>query len=227
MKLQKIGGFASVVLALVNIAYYILDRYFMFTAVDKGSGNEAVMMITAYRTSTVAFNVFYATWIVGSITYLLIAYALQERMQAKATHWMRLAVIAASVTSALNLTAFISGFLRYRLLAGTGDLSAYRSALKMFDFLTLTSVHTWGWALVLIGCAALITRALPRLLSWFILVDGIIELTTFVFFGTSFELPLWYADMVMIIVSMMWLGVVLWREHEPNQAKILAAAGIE
>jgi hypothetical protein len=221
MKLQKLGGWAAIISAFAGIASFVLIQTIMYQGVDRGPGTDIdpAKMMGAYHASPMAFRVFYILGVVSVIVGLLIALALQERMQSKAPHLMRLAVIAASASSALGLTACISGFLRYTLIAGTGDASAYRSALVMFTCFTLTATNIWGWVLLLIGYSALRTRALPKILSYVILVDGIIEILQFVTFRTSLDAPMGFADFVLVPMSMVWLGVVLIRKPLPILAQ--------
>lgn len=110
MKLQKHGGYASIVSACVAITIIILLSL-MFQGPQGGLDiYDPVKMIDNYRASATSFKACYILDILGAIVTLIIAIALEERMKADAPNLMRVAVIAASAYSVLVITASIGGF---------------------------------------------------------------------------------------------------------------------
>jgi len=222
MKLQKLGGYASIVLVLVGMASIAMLTIAFRGFTGSGDSLDPAKMKAAYEASPIAFHSYYVLGILGGILVLIIALAIQERMQAKASNLMRFAVIAASACSALSLTTMISGFLRYKLLAETGDLSAYRSALVLYTCLGTAAENAWGWALLLIGLAGLSTLVWPRVLSWLILVSGIVSIIGFAMPTIPGAAGMVIDGIVVLLemVSMIWLGVVLIRKPESIAAQL-------
>jgi hypothetical protein len=130
----------------------------------------------------------------NGILTLLVALALYERMKAKAPNLMRVAIIAASAFFAIILITAMTAFLR-NILIGTKDISAFRALAVLHYSFGGTAIAIWGFGLVLIGIAALKTRALPTMLSYILLVPGV--------------------ALLLSPISMVWLGVVLLGNPEP------------
>ena len=209
MKLQKLGGYASIALVCMSIAALgilipILRRLDIFDPVE---------MITAYQTSAIAFWVYYVLNILSGVLILLVVLVLQERMHANAPQLMRLAVIAASVYFALSLTTEMTGIYRNVLLAPTKDVSAFRAFCVLHECLFGAAVNAWGWGFLFIGLAALRTRALPRILGCIILACAIVAIIQFAFVGSNLWLGLWQ---LLRFISLVWLGVVLLGRPEPG-----------
>jgi len=174
-------------------------------------------MIAAYQKSTLAFWAYYLIGMFVGILTILVALSLHERMRVKAPNRMRLAVIAVSAYSVLFITAMIGGFFRNIVLMGTNDLSAFRVFLVLHEFLGSSAISLLGWGFLLIGWAALTTRALPRTLSCVILAYGIASIIQFVFTIAKFQVgSAIYALLGLIVFS--WLGVILIRKPEASTA---------
>jgi hypothetical protein len=217
MKLQKLGGYASIVLFCVSIGMGV-----MLTIIFGGFASlldifDPAKMIAAYQDSFVAFWVYYILGILSGILTLFIVFALNERMQAKAPNLMRLAVIAASAYSALFVTTMIGGFFRNILLMGMNDASAFRAFLVLHEFLDNAATSMLGWGLLLIGATAISTRLLPRLLSYAILVFGIMSILKFAFTVSQFQIGL-AINVLLALIVFVWLGVVLLRKPESSVA---------
>jgi hypothetical protein len=63
----------------------------------------------------------------------------------------------------------------------------------------------WGWVLLLIGWAALRTKGLPRILSYFFVLRGVVMILEFA------VQPLIIIALLLGIVFWPWLGIVLLR----------------
>jgi hypothetical protein len=209
MKMQKLGGYASIVFVLVSIVRFSLDIQMFrgFTGLDS---YDPAKMMAAYQASPILFWTFYVLGMLNGILVILVALALQERMQSKAPNLTRLVVIAASIYAALLLTNQIGGVFRNVVVAATKDDSAYRAFLLLHGCLGRAASNAWGWGLLLIGWAALRTRALPRILGYIILVYGIVGIMRF---ATT---QLTYVYALLSLVSMGWLGIVLLRKPEAS-----------
>lgn len=217
MKLQRLGGYACMLLVLVEIAsgLILLSIFRGFTGLDI---YDPVKMIAAYQGSTSLFWAFYILGMLNGILTLLIVLALRERMLAKAPTMMLLAVIAASVFSALSITGMIGGFFRNILLAQMNDMSAFRAFLVLHEFFFSAAASALGWALLMIGCAAIRTRELPRTLAYAILPFSIFIIIQFGFTVSQFQLGSSIASFLWLIVFV-WLGVVLLRKWQPKPAQ--------
>ncbi len=212
MKLQKIGGYASIVLVCVVVTAAIgaLSVYSRYGFAEPGARFNPANVMTLYADSPIGTRLFSLIGILIGILLLLIALALQERMEAKAPHLMCLAVIAASVSCALYLTITISSTISLASMAGARDISVYRVALVIFSGLRSAASHAWGWALLLSGCAALRTHALPRSLSCIILLCGVMTIIQYIL--PPFPNPFGLMVALLFAIGMLWLGVVLIRK---------------
>ena len=211
MKLQKLGGYASIILACITIiCVIIVVRTFQgLTGLDI---YDPVKMIAAYQTSTTAFCAFYILGILAAILTPLPVLALEERMQTDAPLLMRLAVIAAFIFSALYLTAMIGGFFRNELLATTNDMSAFRAFLVMHELLGSAAGNALGWGFLLSGWTAIRSRKLPQILGYIIILLGIGNVFGFAFTVSQFNLGIIILQLLNLIV-LVWLGIVFLRKN--------------
>jgi hypothetical protein len=140
-----------------------------------------------------------------SIAFILIVLALRERMQASAPNLMRIAVIGVSITSALSLAAGLIGIVGMPSIVSAKDASAFRAVMAMFFGLITAADHALGWALLLSGWAALKTARLPKILSYVLVIKGVVMILEFT------AQPLMLVGMLLGIVFWPWLGIVLLR----------------
>jgi hypothetical protein len=217
MRLQKLGGWTAIGLVFVSIASAaLLSRIGPhigptdFAAISL----DPAKMAAAYAALPVVFNALLPLSILRGICALLIALALRERMQADAPVLMRLSVIAASACAAMLSIVAIAAMLGHTSFAGSMDMSAYRAFLVMLNGINGTAINIFGWELLIIGWAALNTKALPRILNCFILAAGIVHFVQFTFVHPS----VMAARGIFAGISMIWLAVVLLRNPEPVTA---------
>jgi hypothetical protein len=216
MKLQKLGGYAAIVLVCFNIAMVgILAT--LFSGIAGLDIYDPTKMMAIYHASTASFWTYYVLSILTGILTLLVAVALQERMQATAPNLMRLAVIAVSIFFALALSAEMSGIYRNVIVAQTNDSSSFRVFLVLHEYLYFAGVSALGWGLLLIGCAALRTGALPKMLGYIILVYGLLSISQFAFSisQVAVGLGVWF---LVGLIAFVWLGVTLLRKEQPQPA---------
>ena len=216
MELQKLGGYASIILVCFNIAMMgILVT--LFSDVAGLDVYDPAKMMAIYHASTASFWTYYVLSIFTGILTLLVAVALQERMQATAPNLMRLAVIAVSIFFAFTLSAEMSGIYRNSIVAQTNDLSSFRVFLVLHEYLYFAGLSALGWGFLLIGCAALRTGALPKMLGYVLLVYGIFSISQFAFSISQIAIGLGVWFLVGFIVFV-WLGVILLAKEQPQTA---------
>jgi hypothetical protein len=210
MKLQKLGGYASIVLVCI----YIVSAIIVIPVLQGITGldiYDPVKMSDAYQASPMAFLIYYILGILIAILTLLVFLALEERMRTDAPHLMRLSVISASAYSALYITAMIGGFFRNVLVSATNDMSTFRTFLVFHEFLSTAAISVLGWGLLLIGWATIRTRILPLILGYIIFIFGIWAIILFAFVASQFTFGIYIYALLSLIVFT-WLGVVLLRK---------------
>jgi hypothetical protein len=214
MKLQKLGGYASVVMICALIVGGIIEALTLpGLGLTGAGGSDPLKVMAAYDTSPTVFRVLQPINILLPIYMVLIALVLQERMRAGAPYLMRLAVIAASIASALLLAEILASTPGLISISSTKDISAYRAFRATIDGLASAGVNAWGWAALLIGCAAIRTRALPRILRYIILLNGVATIITFA------VAQAYVVGLLLFLISVVWLGVALLRKPEPIAAQ--------
>jgi hypothetical protein len=148
-----------------------------------------------------------------SIASILLIFALRERMETGAPNLMRMAVIGVSITAVLWVAQGLVNIVGMPSIVSANDASAFRAAMAIFASLGAAADFTLGWALLLIGCAALGTKGLPRTLSYFALLKGVVMIIDFA------VQPLMLVGMVLGIIFYPWLGIVLLTSTDPQQQR--------
>lgn len=207
MRAQKLGGFASIVSAFTIVIFLVIVGLVFprLGLVGPSDRMDPLKGIAAESASPIAFLILNLDLVLCGIAFIVIVLALRERMEAKVPNVMKLAVIGVSIASALWLA---SGFLAIVGIPSTvsvKDASAYRALIGVWFGLVVAGDHAVGWALLLIGWAALKTRDLPRILSYLSVIVGIVFMLDFA------AKPLMPASLVLCILWNLWLGVVLLR----------------
>jgi hypothetical protein len=207
MKLQKVGGFGSIGSAFI-IAIFLVIVGLVFPRlglVGPSDRMDPIKGIAAESASRITFFLLNLVLILCGIAFVLIILALRERMQANAPNVMRLALIGVSIAFALWLASGLIGIVGMRPIVSAKDASAYRALMGVWFGLVLAGDHAVGWALLLIGWAALKIRALPRILSYLSVLVGIVFILDFA------AKPLMPVSLFLCILWNVWLGVVLLR----------------
>jgi len=207
MKLQKIGGVGSIGLACL-CAIYLVFFFLVFPSLGLVGPNDwidPVKGIAAGSASPISFFLFNLESILFSIAFVLIVLALLERMQASAPNLMRIVVIGVSIACALWLAAALIDIVAKPSIISAKDASAFRVAMGVVLGLYIAGDHALGWVLLLIAWAALKTRGLPRILSYLLVLSGILGILEFA------AQPLMFVLILMGIIWGPWLGVVLLR----------------
>jgi hypothetical protein len=207
MKLQKVGGFGSIGSAFI-IAIFLVIVGLVFPRlglVGPSDRMDPIKGIAAESASPITFFLLNLVLILCGIAFVLIILALRERMQANAPNVMRLALIGVSIAFALWLASGLIGIVGMRPIVSAKDASAYRALMGVYFGLVIAGDHAVGWALLLIGWAALKIRALPRILSYLSVLVGIVFILDFA------AKPLMPVSLFLCILWNVWLGVVLLR----------------
>lgn len=207
MKLQKLGGFGSIGSAFI-VAIFLVIVGFVFPRLGllgPSDRMDPIKGIVAESASPITFFLLNLILILCGIAFVLIILALRERMQANAPNVMRLAVIGVSIACALWLASGLIGIVGMRPIVSVKDASAYRALMGVWFGLVIGGDHAVGWALLLIGWAALKTRGLPRILSYLSVLVGIVFILDFA------AKPLMPVSLLLCILWNVWLGVVLLR----------------
>jgi hypothetical protein len=126
-------------------------------------------------------------------------------MQASAPNLMQVVVIGASIACALWIAYGLVGIVGTLSIASAKDYSAYRAVLALLSGLSLGGDGALGWALLLVGWAALKNKGLPRILSYLCVIKGVVMILEF---GRA---PAIVAGMLLGLVVYPWLGIVLLR----------------
>lgn len=99
-----------------------------------------------YSGSTAKVQLLMPFGILLGILYLLIALALQARMQSKAPNLMRLLVIAASIAAAMRLCGTMLSVRGIAAMLKAPDLSIYGPFLVVQSGLNTAAENAWNWA---------------------------------------------------------------------------------
>lgn len=196
MTMQKWGGLASVLLAFT----FVVPRW--------------IYLVGDLRTALGPFAYGLADLMFGPVCAACLAVAflaLRERMGDRAPRQMSLALLAAALAAAMFVAAAFVRSANREYLSARPDLPDDLATTLLLTWTTVVSSmiatgwHFLGWALVLAGWAAWVTRRLPRGLSALYGLAGAVSLFAYL-------LP----DMVALAAALgvlvgIWQGIVLWR----------------
>jgi hypothetical protein len=211
--LQRLGGFAAITQGFLLIVLLVCF-FVLFPAIGAVVPNEMDLpstILEGLKTNRIGLAVASSAGIISAIIILLIALAVRDRFGDAAANHFRLAIPAASIASAFFFLDAIIAFTAYPHLANLYSpdrqdiIAAYR-AILLIDYGTFYSyLFSSGAFTLLVGAAGLKTNGLPKGLSYFLMIAGLIGMTTFV-------IPiLQFVGVVMAIVWGFWLGIVLIR----------------
>ncbi len=218
---QKVGGYAAVIQGLGFVALLLVIFGFELPQ-GLGPGADPAKVVAVEASSPTPFYFLNLLLMLFGITLILLVLALRDRMQDGAPHRMRLAVIAASICSALFLANGVMSFTGYPPIVALPDtaaaVSAQRSLNAVTNGLLLAGIFAAGWSNLMWGWAALSTKALPTWLIYLTLLAGVVAVLTFVVPILGLVGP------VLNVVWSLWLGYVLLREPAPMTASSMTRA---
>jgi hypothetical protein len=214
MKLQRLGGYASICSMVVMIIIFFLN---FLKAKRFGALSDPRQAMVAYSDTRLYDNILNVLLIVVYALCLIFVLALYERMQDNARFLSLLALISASAGTVIKIALAVIGTVSMGIIAQAGDVSAFKTFSAMMAGVNLTGGHLFGWAFLFLGFAAIKTRAFSRALSWLLLINGIVWLPAFMFTAL---IPLVY----LVNIGGVWIGIVLLREKQPVTAARQVAA---
>jgi hypothetical protein len=206
--IQKIGAFASLAFGTSFIVLLGLLITIASQGYTPGSGNNPERALEFAGSSPIPY-IIYLLYAMFAILMANIVLAITELLKSDAPTQMRLATIATSATSVLFLAYAMLGYVGeptliaiYRQDAALGT-AAYIATRVVSNALNTGAIFASGWAVLLIGLAALGTRKLPKLLAWLLVLAGVLAVLAFLIPVFALLAPFLY------ILWSIWLGIVL------------------
>ena len=201
--MQKIGGYAALVTGVQFLAILVIQFGVLAPLGVTGPTTPADQVLAAATSSTAPFLTLNLITALFSLTLLLGALAVRERLQAGAPTRMRLALIGASIGSAMFLASGIVSFTGFPAVVAANDGSAFRSFDAITTGLTVAGIFAFGWTAFLWASAGLSTKGLPTALNYVLILAGVMAVLTFL-------IPIFgLLGVVVNVIWAFWLGVVL------------------
>jgi hypothetical protein len=211
--LQKVGGYATLATGVLFVAILVLQFGVLAPLGVAGPDTPADKVLAAAAKSTAPFLILDLITTAFSLTLVLGALAIRERLQAGAPNRMRIAVIAASVGSALFLASGITSFSGFPPIVAANDLAAFRIMNAVTQGLINAAIFAFGWTALLWAWAGLSTKELPTLLCYVLLLAGVVAVLSFI-------IPIFgLLGVVINVVWAFWLGYVLLMQPAPVGAQ--------
>ncbi len=203
--LRRAGGYAAILLTLQFVATLVILFVFLAPQGYAGATTPVDTLLAIYRTQPAQFAIASLIALLQGPTIILTTLGVRDIMQGGAPTRMRLAVIAASIASALFLAGGMVAYGGIPPIAAANDAPAFRALTALVYWLDNAAVFAAGWWLLLLGWAGLSTQRLPMLLSWLLLGSGVIAILAFL-------IPILGLLVVLLnVIWSIWLGVVLLR----------------
>ena len=201
--MQKAGAYAVLVTGVQFVAILIIQFGVLAPLGVAGPTTPPEKILAVATNSTTPFLIQFLITGLFSITLLLGALAVRERLQAGAPTRMRLAVIAASIGSALFLANGITSFTGFPSIVAANDASAFRALDAVANGLIVAAIFAFGWVALLWGWAGLSTKGLPTGLNYVLILAGVIAVLAFI-------IPIFgLLGVVVNVIWAFWLGFVL------------------
>ena len=178
--LQKVGGYAALVTGVQFVAILVIQIGVLAPLGVAAPTTPPDNVLAVAANSAAPFLILNLITALFSITLLLGALAVRERLQAAAPDRMRLAVIAASIGSALFLASGITSFTGFPPIVAANDASAFRTLDAVTNGLIVSAIFAFGWVALLWGSAGLSTKGLPTGLNYVLLLAGAIAVLAFI-----------------------------------------------
>ena len=219
---STIGGVAALALSGLFVALLLLLAVVLpAQGFGPGTLNDPARGVPFVATSVLPL-VLALIYLGTAVVFVPLMLALDDRLRATAPTLRQAAVVAGLIASGL--------FLAYGMIAVVGNptvVSIYQqdAALGGAVYLALRvtanalnagALFAAGWAIALVGWAALRGGGLPKGLSWIMLLGGSSMILSFALLSVGLVgvllAPIWSG----------WLGVVLLREHARQSGTELA-----
>ena len=207
MKLQKLGGYASIILICVIVVIRGISAKLGLPL--RYTDVSPTELMTAFETYPIFIRIARLTSFLAAIYLVLITLVLKERMQSDAKNLMSFAIIAASIASTLELTGGTILVSSMEAMTAAKEILSYTLLVGIMEGISYAKGYAWGFALLLTGIAAVKTLVLPKILSYIILIYGICHIITF------YVKPAGIVGMLFPIIFL-WLGIYLLWKPEPD-----------
>jgi hypothetical protein len=218
MKLQRLGGYA----AIASVCAILVSLALVFLRLQRiGDLNDPIQAMSAMSSSPAEFYFNNVLVMVMSILLMIVIFALNERMQADAPNLTRMAIIAASIATALGILSAVARTYAIELIVPTNDVSAYRAFDAITTSIWSASGSASGWAGLLTGCAVLKTRTFQKTPAWLIIWGGL--------FWVRIPFPVNIGNIGIIAwllwcMSILWFGIEMLRHKQPQSGLEAMAA---
>ena len=206
MKLQRLGGYAAIASMCVYTVIIVIWSLGLSRYPEINEPIKAMTVIPAIQGGLYTFCLLY---VVCGLLSLILALALHERMQSKAPYLTRLLLIAVATSIVMQMASSVIWIRQGVEIAQAQDISALRALMAITDSLHSTAAHLLAWFYLLSGCAIIRTRALSRVLGWWLFVAGILWLP-------SFAVSQLDGTVLLICVGIVWTGIALLRGKQPQ-----------
>jgi hypothetical protein len=204
MKLQRLGGYAAIASICV---YIVLIAFANLRLKHFGDLSDPLKAMAARSAASADFYVINLLYIVSYLFWLILTFALHERMQTNAPHLTRFALIAASAGTAAAIIEAMISTKGIGMILPTQDVSAYRALEAIIAGLNYMEGHAYGWVCLLIGCAVLKTRAFSKIPGWLFLLAGALWIPR-----SSIPTGLGFLSLIswlFCFISIVWFGIAM------------------
>ena len=204
--MQRLGGYASLLTGLGFFGIMVIDFAILAPQGFAGPDTPAEEVMALAAKSATPFQLLDFITMLFSITFILAALAVRERLGDSAPNQMLMALIAASIASALFIAIGAIDFNSTPSIAAANDVSAFRASIAITDGMLNGAIFALGWMLLLWAWAGLATKGLPVMLCYLLLLTGFAAILAFV-------IPI--LGLLVIVLNAVWgfwLGYVLLRQ---------------
>ncbi len=228
MKIQRLGGYSAI--AAICLVVLLLAIVLPFSRShglnEQGAGLDPEKVMAAYSSSPAVWSFASIMEILIAILGLLVVLGLHERMHNKAPNLMRLAVIAVSATCILSITNVLINLRVLSLMKEVTDLSIYKPLLMFGNGIEVAMNNFSGWVALLIGIAAISTKALPRFIAYVFFIIGILGVIRFLLPTTTpgaTGITIIIVILLFYVIAYIWLGIVMIRDSRDSPPKPVEA----
>jgi hypothetical protein len=200
MGIQKIGGYGSLINALLMVLFLLVAF----------QPNDFYDPARGFETISAGYHIFYILYfglVLSGICYIPMVLALRERMKNSMPNIMGTAIIGVSIACTLWFAAALVGCLGMPLIVSAKDASAYTAVGTVILSVASGGDCTVGFILLLVGCAALKIKTFSRILCYVFILKGLVMILSI-----SIE-PLVIVGIILGLLFYPWLGIVLLKSE--------------
>lgn len=216
MKIEKIGGIASIVEVFLTV-FFMVSIFILFPRLGLDSPSafyDPVKNMAAWEASPITFYLRGLGFLLLGVTFVILVLALRNRLLNSAPILMEISVIGASVMAALYLPTGIIEFISKEQIALTKDISAFSAMVFTATSLSVAGEFAFGCVVLLIGSAGIKTSKLSRMLSWLLIIEGICFILSFAVNALGI------LGCFLLIITNLWLGIILISDRHNKDTAI-------